>query len=287
MKLGFLASGNLGHSVLQKLLGELSISFVLTDKNSQNIIDLCVREQIPYFCGNPRNGKAIVGLSNVSCELIISVNYLFLIERDIIELASIMAINFHGSLLPKYRGRTPHVWAIINNEYETGITAHKIDLGCDTGDIIAQKRIAIHASDTGGVLLNKFNDDYPGFVRKVINDIEQGAFSLSKQNESLATYFGKRVPDDGRINWNWQKERIYNWVRAQASPYPGAFAFHDRHKIIIHKIRFSDIGYQNIMPNGMILNVDKNVPIVKTSNGCVELVDIETEFELKINYVLK
>ena len=287
MKIGVLVSGNLGRLVLQEIVEVFNISFILTDRNSDGILDICAKNQIPYFSGNPRNSKAIVALPNIDCDLIVSVNYLFLIEKDLIELPLKMAINFHGSLLPKYRGRTPHVWSIINNESETGITAHKIDLGCDTGEIIAQKKISISPLDTGGDILRKYNEAYPKFVKNVIHDIEHGSFTLTKQNESLATYFGKRTAEDGRIDWNWQKERIHNWIRAQARPYPGAYTFYDSDKVVIHRIRFSDFGFHYSIPNGTILLIDNDVPVVKTSNGSIELVDFETQCTLQSNKILR
>src|SRR3990172_4050960 len=143
MEIGLLISGLLGFEVIQKLLNHFNINFVLTDKQSVEIVRLCNEKKIACYAGNPRNGLALKKLPKINCDVIVSVNYLFLIEKDIIELPKKIAINFHGSLLPKYRGRTPHVWAIINNESETGVTAHVIDEECDSGAILAQKKIPI------------------------------------------------------------------------------------------------------------------------------------------------
>jgi methionyl-tRNA formyltransferase len=93
-----------------------------------------------------------------------------------------------------------------------------------------------------------------------------------KQNENLMTYFGKRVPEDGRINWDWQRERIYNWVRALAPPYPGAFCFLKNIKIHITQILFSDFGFFCNVNNGTIVAVARDSFVVKTSNGCIEVV---------------
>src|SRR5690606_33504394 len=98
--------------------------------------------------------------------------YLFIIDKKIIDLATSIAFNIHGSLLPKYRGRTPHVWSIINNEKFTGITAHIIDEGCDTGDIIEQVKIKISKSDTGASLLEKYNLLYLPLIRSVLEKIQ-------------------------------------------------------------------------------------------------------------------
>ena len=225
MGIGLLVSGKLGLKMFQLLLEHASISFVLTDKKSVDIIHLCETRKIKHYVGNPRNGRALSMLPGVSCEVLVSVNYLFLIEKDLIDLPEKLAVNFHGSLLPKYRGRTPHVWAIINNESETGITAHIIDEGCDTGAIIASQRIGISPSETGGELLDTFMREYPSFVLDVLRSIENNTYSAAKQDHSLSTYFGKRTPDDGRINWSWGKERIYNWVRRNRGRIPELLLF--------------------------------------------------------------
>lgn len=218
MNLGILVSGNLGFIVLNKLIQNYNIQFVLTDSKSIAIIDFCIQNGIKHFIGNPRNGRAIKFCSQNKIDILISVNYLFIIEKDLIELPTRFAFNIHGSLLPKYRGRTPHVWSIINNETKTGITAHLIDEGCDTGDIIEQIEIEIDINDTGGDILDKFNDNYIPLIEKVLTKANSNTLTFIKQNDEFATFFGKRTSEDGKIDWNWQKERIFNWVRAQAYP---------------------------------------------------------------------
>lgn len=269
MRIGLLASGNLGFIVLEYMKSLYQIEFVMTDKKSNTIIDFCQNNNISYFLGNPRDRRAHSFYENKLIDLIVSVNYLFLVEKDIIELPTLLAFNIHGSLLPKYRGRTPHVWSIINNEKYTGITAHKIDEGCDTGDIIEQIRIEITDTDTGASILNKYAKQYIPLIESVIFKLKNDSVVYFKQNENEATYFGVRTPDDGKIDWNWQKERIYNWVRAQASPYPGAFSFYQNVKIIIDEVSFSNYGFNEQMPNGLILS--EKPLLVKTSNGVIEL----------------
>jgi methionyl-tRNA formyltransferase len=186
------------------------------------------------------------------------------------------AINFHGSLLPKYRGRTPHVWAIINGEKETGVTAHLMTGEVDDGDIVKQVVIPIEQNDTGASVLKRFEGVYIRLIDDVLTAIENKTISCQPQDASKATYFGKRTPADGLIDWNWQKERINNWVRAQAAPYPGAFTYYEDQKVIIHGISYTDHGFHFEEPNGTILEGGQN-PVIKTPNGAVELVRIETE----------
>lgn len=274
MKLGVLVSGNLGLEVIKHLSRLHDIIFVMTDKNSTKIIELCSHNDIDIFIGNPRSKIIQNFLFDKEIEVLISVNFLFLIEKNLITLPSKIAFNIHGSLLPKYRGRTPHVWAIINNEQVTGITAHLIDEGCDSGAIIEQLEVKIDYNDTGNDILCKFQNLYPGIIDKVLNQVERNTLKLTIQNHELASYFGKRVPEDGQINWSWQKERIRNWVRALTFPYPGAFTFFDGVKIIIDEVEFVNIGFNYNSPDGMIMSI--NPLLVKTPNGVIALKKVRT-----------
>lgn len=274
MNLALFVSGGLGLKVLIHLKkSNHSVKCVFTDSNSKGIIDTANENQLPIFTGNPRNERAIKFIDLHEIDIILSINYLFIIERSLFSKAK-LAVNIHGSLLPKYRGRTPHVWAIINNESKTGVTAHLIDEGCDTGDIVKQKEVIIDNSDTGADILDKFNMLYVPIVDEILSDFEQKRIKPIPQNNKNATFFGKRTPEDGKINWSWQKERIRNWVRAQAYPYPGAFTYSEGidDKVIIDEVVFSDRGFNETDRNGLIVSL--NPVCVKTPNGVLELRNI-------------
>lgn len=277
-----LASGNLGLNCLKKLHASIDIQCVLTDSKSAAIIEWCQNEMIPAFKGNPRTGMASQFLQQFEIEILFSINYLFLISKDILDNVKKYSFNIHGSLLPKYRGRTPHVWSIINNESETGLTVHLIDEGCDTGDIVLQKKVLITKDTSGYEVLQQFEKLYPEAINETLRMAVGENIVAIKQDHTKATFFGKRTPEDGIINWNWQKERIHNWVRAQAKPYPGAFTFYKNEKMVIHKIGMTGIGYHFEEPNGKILCMEFGKPVIKTPNGAISLLDFElnsnTEF---------
>lgn len=279
MKIGILASGDLGMITLSKILNDFRVVFVLTDSNSHAILALCKEKKIPFFSGNPRNGAGYYFIKNIEVDIIASINYIFLIEKDIIHHSNQITFNIHGSLLPKYRGRTPHVWAIINNEQETGITAHIIDEGCDTGDIISQIKIKIEEFDTGNDVLNKFKNLYYDIATDVFKKVKRGQLEQKKQDENFATYFGVRKPIDGKIDWSWQNERIRNWVRAQSYPYPGAYSYFNGQKITIDKVEETSYSLNHNIIDGTIIEVKPNL-IVKTQNGAL----IITKYREKIQF---
>ena len=276
LTIGVLCSGGLGLGTLLKIAREHTIQFVLTDSNSTAIIDFAIQNKIPFHVGNPRKGKGFDFIKSFDVDVIASINYLFLIEENIINHSNLLTFNIHGSLLPKYRGRTPHVWAIINGETKTGITAHVIDKGCDTGKIIHQIVVPIGDEDTGATILAKYENEYYPLVKKVLKDVSDNTLKFIPQNEEEATCFGKRTPADGEINWGWTKEAIRNWVRAQAYPYPGAYTFCDNQKIIIDKVSFSEQQANNTQVNGEIIQHIPHI-MVKTLNGVIKLNTIRTE----------
>ncbi|MEC3963970.1 methionyl-tRNA formyltransferase [Flagellimonas halotolerans] len=269
MRLGLLISGGLGRIALSQLQRSHQLIFVMTDKRSSEIINVCEKSGIRTYTGNPRRGNCSEFIRNVDIDVLISVNYLFLIEADLINLPKKCAFNIHGSLLPKYRGRTPHVWAIINDEKWTGITAHVIDEGCDTGDILEQHRIRIEPNDTGTTILEKYAKAYPVLLNSVLESISKNNLKPKPQKVEEGTYFGKRTPEDGLINWDWHRKRIHNWIRAQSPPYPGAFSIVNQTRIVFESSAYSNLGFHYETKNGTILSVSPL--IVKTPNGALEL----------------
>ena len=269
MKLGLLVSGNLGFTVLKLIDNLYDIIFVMTNKNSVQILDYCSNKKISYFVGNPRNNKSRSFIQNKDIDVLMSVNYLFLIDEALINHPKILAFNIHGSLLPKYRGRTPHVWAIINGEIETGITAHLIDKECDTGDIIYQEKILISNKETGADILNKFNIRYPKIIINILENINNDNINRIKQNNNSSSYFPKRTPDDGKINLNLNSKQIYNWVRAQSFPYPGAYIFYKSKKVIIDQVKIVDTFFDKNLVNGTITRT--NPLMIKVKDGVLEI----------------
>lgn len=290
MKYCICASGYLGLIVLKQLVEKgIDIVCVFTSKQSDEIVRYIEEHGLKVFVGNPREGKGFAWIKENGFEFdgILSINYLFLLEGDILSLAKNAAVNFHGSLLPKYRGRTPHVWAIINGEKESGITAHLMNEECDEGDIVKQLVVPIDYEDTGADILSKYKALYPGLVMSVIEDLEAGKLKHTRQDTTKATFFGKRTPEDGEINWDWQKERIRNWVRAQANPYPGAFTYLDGHKVVINRITYSDAGFVDTMTNGSVISLHDAKPLVKVQNGVIVLDNYVCDVEIKEGVVFQ
>ncbi len=164
---------------------------------------------------------------------IYSVYYRYLLPDAILNSATIGAFNLHGSLLPKYRGRAPVNWMIVNGEREAGLTLHHMVARADAGDIVAQRACTIDDADTALTLYRKLVPLGAEIIREYHPLIVSGRAPRTPQDLSRGSYFGRRGPADGRIDWRWPARRIFNLVRAVTHPYPGAFCFAAGRKLYI------------------------------------------------------
>jgi len=152
-------------------------------------------------------------------------------------------IGLHFSLLPKNRGGSPLVWAIINGEREGGLTMYTITHGIDAGDIWGQKKVNIEFTDFISDVLDKMHINLKILLREKYLKILKGDIKPRKQNHKNATYFNKRYPKDGHIDWNKSSIEIYNFIRAQSYPYPGAFVYYLKKKMIIWRAQPKEFQY--------------------------------------------
>lgn len=158
-------------------------------------------------------------------EVIFSFYYRHLIGNDILGLAPKGAFNLHGSLLPKYRGRAPLNWVLVNGEKETGVTLHRMVQRADAGDIVAQQAVAITDTDAALSLHRKLCSASQMLLGDILPKIRSGQTQERVQDETQATYVGRRTPEDGRLDWEKPAQVLHNLVRAVSDPWPGAFGF--------------------------------------------------------------
>jgi len=160
-------------------------------------------------------------ISNI--DLIVVAAYAQIIPKRILDIPKYGCINIHGSLLPKYRGASCIQAALINGDKKTGITIMKMDVGLDTGDIIAQSEIEIKKDDTTGTLFDKVSNLGGEFIIPTLEKYIQGEIKPTPQDNSKASYVGMLSKKDGQIDWNKSAEKIERFIRAM-NPWPGAFS---------------------------------------------------------------
>ena len=173
-------------------------------------------------------------------DLIVIADYRYLLPESILALAKLGAVNFHPSILPKYRGRAPINWAILKGEKELGLTVHFVDRGVDTGDIIAQEQLVLSEAQDVGDALEMLYPIYSSLARAVLQYFRQGNVPRHPQNLGHYNTYPARKPEDGLVDWNQPATSVLNLIRAVAFPYPGAFTTLAGKKIIIWHARRVD-----------------------------------------------
>jgi methionyl-tRNA formyltransferase len=176
-------------------------------------------------------------ISDLQPDFIFSFYYRSMLGAPLLRLACLGALNMHGSMLPKYRGRAPVNWAILRGERETGATLHYMVERADAGEIVDQLAVPILRDDDAREVFGKVTVAAETVLARSLPGLIAGTAPRRIQPIEPGQYFGRRRPEDGRIDWAWPAEQIHDLVRAVAPPFPGAFADVQGERWGIHKTR--------------------------------------------------
>lgn len=179
---------------------------------------------IPVITPEDPNAPAVVArITQLQPDFLFSFYYRLMLKPAVLAAAKHGALNMHGSLLPKYRGRVPVNWAVLKGERETGATLHYMTEKPDNGDIVTQFAVPILPDDTAQEVFDKVTVAAEIALDGILPALVAGRAPRVKQDLAKGAYFGGRKPADGVIDWNRDARSIHDLVRAVAPPYPGAF----------------------------------------------------------------
>jgi methionyl-tRNA formyltransferase len=222
---------NVGVRCLSVLLAHgVDVALVVTHKDNpketiwfDSVAELATLHGIPTITpDNPNMPEVVAQIRALEPDLFFSFYYREMLKSELLEIPKRGALNMHGSLLPKFRGRVPVNWAIIHGETETGATLHYMTEKPDNGDIVAQQAVPILPNDTALQVFQKVVVAAEIALNDVLPALLAGKAPRIKQDLSKGGYFGGRKAEDGVIDWSLSAQQIHNLVRAVAPPYPGA-----------------------------------------------------------------
>lgn len=222
---------NVGARCLSVLLAHgVEVPLVVTHRDNPkeniwfaSVAELAALHGIPAIApDNPNTPVVVEQIRALQPDFFFSFYYREMLGRELLEIPIRGALNMHGSLLPKYRGRVPVNWAIIHGETETGATLHYMTEKPDNGDIVARQAVPILPDDTAFEVFNKVTVAAEMALNGVLPALLAGKAQAVKQDLSKGAYFGGRKPEDGIVDWSKDARGIHDLVRAVAPPYPGA-----------------------------------------------------------------
>lgn len=283
MKTVVLAYHNIGCVGIEALLRNgFDIKAVFTHKDDpeekiwfDSVTELAASRNIPVFVPHDINHPMWVQkIRELEPDIIFSFYYRDLIGSSVLELPKSGCLNLHGSLLPKYRGRCPINWVLVNGEKETGISLHYMSRRPDDGDIVCQEKIIISDDDTARSLYEKATKASSKMLDEILPQIKNSTAPRIPQDHSKATYFGGRRPEDGEIDWSRSAIEVRNLVKAVTIPYPGAFSYVGDRKCLFWMVTALPGSDQSIEP-GTIVSSDPFV--IACEKGSVRIDFGQTE----------
>jgi methionyl-tRNA formyltransferase len=250
MRIIFWGNGNRGVTCLRALIEQgYDIDLVVAHPGKQKqsypaVSELAMKQGIRVIQPEDPNGEdSEQVLNSYPGDIYVLAGYGKILKQNILSKPHLMSINLHAGKLPQYRGSSPLNWALINGETSFTLSIIRLDTGVDTGDIIMEKTYQISENDTIRDLHRIAGDEYPLMLLETLNSIRDGSHNLRPQDNSNASYYPLRFPDDGLILWDiYTAEEVHNQIRALTTPYPCAFTFFEGRKV---KLLLSELNNHN------------------------------------------
>ena len=231
------------------------------------------RHGVPVrVAANRQDSEAIV--RDVAPDLVVVIGWYWLISEETLRIPRRGFAGVHASLLPRYRGNAPLVWTIINGDSEGGVTLFQFTPGMDDGPLWDQRAFPIPLDmDIAGALA-VVEDLTVDMLRKNYRGMLDGSITPRPQIGE-PTFCKLRRPRDGAIDWTWPAKRVYDFVRAQTRPYPGAFMLINDAEVRIWRATMSRMAASDARPGTLVAAGDRRG--VVCGDGSILVIE-EAEF---------
>jgi methionyl-tRNA formyltransferase len=194
-----------------------------------------------------------------------------LVREELIALAPEGVFGMHPTALPRHRGRAPIPWAILSGLARTAVTLFEIvDGTADSGPIVGQVEVTVAPDETATTLVDKVAKAHVDLIHEYFPLLAAGAAPRIEQDERRVSSWPRRTPSDGIIDWDTRAQYLYDWVRAQTRPYPGAFTYLGEEKLIVWRAR--PVPWDSSAPSGTVV---ADGPVVACGDGALLLEETE------------
>ena len=230
--------------------------------------------------------ETLAALSELDPELVFVVGWSQLVCEPFVALAHEGVFGMHPTLLPRHRGRAPIPWAILSGLARTGVTLFEIvDASADSGGIVGQSVVEIAPDETATTLFDRIAAAHVDLIREHVPRLLDRSATRVPQDPVRASAWPKRIPADGIIDWETRAPYLYDWVRAQTRPYPGAFTFLGAERVVVWRARPVDLDAS--APAGTVVATRPEGLVVACGEGGLLLEEVETvAAELRVGAVL-
>lgn len=279
-----IGSVNSSRKTLEKLI-EHQIQVVavlgLHPEASQHVSGYCdLRELsesngIPFQYFTKVNDAEIVDfVQSQNPDLVFVVGLSQMIREELLSIPKYGLVGYHPTRLPEGRGRGAIAWIILG-KVQGAASFFKMDEGMDSGSIWSQVNYEVEEKDDATTVVQQILKAIEKALDAVLPDLKKGIFITTSQDESKATYLGKRNPEDGVIDWNQSAASIHQLIRATTMPLPGAYTYLGTKKVIIWKSSVSTVT-NHLGVIGRIVIADEGSGVhIQTGEGLLKIEQIE------------
>lgn len=234
--------------------------------------------EIPFFCSSKINSDEIISLlKEVKADIAISVNWVNVIGKSVIECFRHGVINAHCGDLPRYRGNACLNWAIIKGEEKYAICIHYMEPdSLDSGDIILKRFFPITDDINITDIYENIEKQVPTMFMDAIELINANECMAIKQSSNIADSLRcyPRIPTDSFIDWNYSCEEIMRIIRASSNPFSGAFTFYGKQKLYIMNASTREFDAPCYVYPGQVINVSDDKVDIAASDGIISISDV-------------
>ena len=224
------------------------------------------------YCGFRRVSECTESLRKFTPVGVFAVGLSQIIPEGMLKIPSDGFVGFHPTKLPLGRGRAPLAWLILEQN-DGAASFFVMQNGVDDGPILAQVPFTVDSSDDASSVEEKLLKAEAIALDEFLPRLVDGSIELHPQDHDLATYYGKRSPEDGLINWNHSVVYLLSHIRASCPPHPGAFTYDEDFTIVILRAKYADTkSVKGVI--GRILEVtDTGEFLIQCGDGCLLILE--------------
>ena len=245
------------------------------NKTATPVKTFATQNDLPVFTpkGLRNNVEELERLNDLNADVFVVVAYGRILPAEILQVPPMGVVNIHPSLLPKYRGPSPVVTAILESEDTAGVTIMLLDEGMDTGAILAQSTpIRLSGTEKGAALQSALFKEGALMLPNVLKGLHEGSLTPQPQDDSKASVTRLLERSDGEIDWSSSAERIDRMIRAY-DPWPGTFTSWSGKGL---KVLDAEISSASALGAGVVMVVDDRL-LVGTGSGSIGLRQVQLE----------
>ncbi len=240
--------------------------------------ECAVAHGLPVFQpARVKNEEATAAIRELAPDLIVVAAYGQILSQEILDIPAYGCINVHASLLPRHRGAAPIQWAILKGDDRTGVTIMQMDAGMDTGDILLQKEIPLHGTETAEELYTVLAELGAAALTEAMEKLQAGTLTAVRQEEAAATYTKMIRKEMGEISWTASAVGISRLVRAMNS-WPCAYTRLRNKMLRIWSAQPADGSFQDRSAEpGTVIAVTKDALQVACGEGVLSITELQVE----------